>query len=403
MLDDKQRIALVETETVVDGDDVTGPVPLQRHQLGNHLGSASVELAADGALISYEEYHPYGTTAFRAGRSAAETSLKRYRYIGKERDEETGLALHGARYYASWLGRWVSADPARLKGGLNLFAYASANPIRLVDPTGFADEDAQPRPTNEFEVQAKFDKIVAKNLRPDEPSPSTAKEKSNYVDIDSPEHDQAVVNIVNAAIDAAAEKARLRGDVLSEYELLRSALHGFTSTYRNSNKVTQNLVLRDVDHYLTGRIQEWRKEYTFVMGAGEWGGPQFTKSAATIKEESYWPPSPGPPLITPLIVLGGQGAANYYEADKLESFQKNPDRDAPNAKSSQDLSSLPGSAPGSLFWSFLGGMHLRARDDPREKADPAKLKITLEDVQQARRNLKAEARMREIESAALGF
>ena len=52
----------------------------------------------------------------------------------------------------------------------------------------------------------------------------------------------------------------MRGDVLSEYELLRSALHGFTSTYRNSNKVTQNLVLRDVDHYLTGRIQEWRKE-----------------------------------------------------------------------------------------------------------------------------------------------
>ena len=40
---------------------------LIRYQLGNHLGSASVELDDSGALISYEEYHPYGTTAFQAG------------------------------------------------------------------------------------------------------------------------------------------------------------------------------------------------------------------------------------------------------------------------------------------------------------------------------------------------
>ena len=67
VMDDRQRVALVETETIVGGNAVAAPVPLQRHQLGNHLGSASVELAADGALISYEEYHPYGTTAFQAG------------------------------------------------------------------------------------------------------------------------------------------------------------------------------------------------------------------------------------------------------------------------------------------------------------------------------------------------
>ena len=77
VLDDKQRIALVETQTIQHRNAVNGPVPLQRYQLANHLGSSSIELDKDGALIAYEEYHPYGTTSFQAGRSAAEVSLKR--------------------------------------------------------------------------------------------------------------------------------------------------------------------------------------------------------------------------------------------------------------------------------------------------------------------------------------
>ena len=240
----------------------------------------------------------------------------------------------------------------------------------------------------------------------DEPTPSTAREKSVYVDIVSAAHDEAVVKIVNAAIDAAAEKARLRGDDLSEYELLRSALHGFVAPYRLSNKVTQNLLLRDADHYLTGRIQEWRKEALWigwVVGIGEWGGPEYSKSATTITEEAKWPPSPGPPLIGPLTVGLGELAAAYYENDKLESFRANPNPDAPNAKSSQDLSDQPGSAPGARFWAWLGGKHLLIRDDPSERADPAKLKITGEEVQLARRALKVEAAMAEVEAAALGF
>ena len=90
-MDDKQRIALVETKTHESGSQISNPQSIIRYQLGNHLGSASLELDKDGGLISYEEYHPYGTTAFQAMNSAAEVSLKRYRYTGKERDEETGF------------------------------------------------------------------------------------------------------------------------------------------------------------------------------------------------------------------------------------------------------------------------------------------------------------------------
>ena len=59
-----------------------------------------------------------------------EVKLKRYRYIGKESDEETGLYYHGARYYAPWLGKWISLDPAGTVEGSNLYGYVNNNPLR---------------------------------------------------------------------------------------------------------------------------------------------------------------------------------------------------------------------------------------------------------------------------------
>jgi RHS repeat-associated protein len=152
VMDNKNRLALVETETVSGGNAVNAPVPLKRHQLGNHLGSASVELAADGTLISYEEYHPYGTTALQAGRSAAEPSLKRYRYIGKERDEESGLYYHSARYYAPWLSRWTACDPLGVRDGPNLYMYVNGNPIRRSDPGGTAGLGWTDRAASQFHL-----------------------------------------------------------------------------------------------------------------------------------------------------------------------------------------------------------------------------------------------------------
>ena len=135
VMDDETRIALVETHL-----EAAAPSPLIRYQFSDHLGSASLELDETAAFISYEEYYPYGATSFQTGRNAAEVSLKRYRYTGMERDEETGLALHGARYYAPWLGRWTAADPAGLVDGPNLYRYAGGNPILNLDSTGTNSE-----------------------------------------------------------------------------------------------------------------------------------------------------------------------------------------------------------------------------------------------------------------------
>jgi RHS repeat-associated protein len=136
VMDDEKRVALVETKTIDTQSPISNPQSLVRYQLDNHLGSTVLELDDVGAIISYEEYYPYGGTSHQAGRSVAEVSLKRYRYTGKERDDETGLYYHRARYYAPWLGRWISSDPGGLRDGLNLYRYASANPIRYLDPGG---------------------------------------------------------------------------------------------------------------------------------------------------------------------------------------------------------------------------------------------------------------------------
>ena len=133
VMDDKQRIALVETRT--QGADGS-PGQLIRFQFGNHLGSASLELDDQAKIISYEEYYPYGSTSYQAADATIKAAAKRYRYTGMERDEETGLNYHTARYCALWLGRWVNTDPKGLVDGVNLYQYVRDSPVVLVDPAG---------------------------------------------------------------------------------------------------------------------------------------------------------------------------------------------------------------------------------------------------------------------------
>jgi RHS repeat-associated protein len=127
------------------------PLPAVTVALTDHLGSVVAQLDATGQTLAAEEFTPFGETSFGG------YATKRYRFTGKERDAETGLAYHGARYYAAYLGRWTSCDPAGHADGWCPYAYCRDRPTAFADPTGrqaapaylpdpFLSPPAPPRP-----------------------------------------------------------------------------------------------------------------------------------------------------------------------------------------------------------------------------------------------------------------
>jgi len=129
------RVLMVDNVIETDNTDL-GKSVLFRFQYSNHLGSVGLELNENAEVISYEEYHPYGTTAFSAKNKDIKAVGKRYRYTGMERDEETGLSYHTARYYLPWLGRWGSSDPIGVEGGGDVYEFCNGSPIIKADISG---------------------------------------------------------------------------------------------------------------------------------------------------------------------------------------------------------------------------------------------------------------------------
>ena len=75
----------------------------------------------------------YGALIDSAG--AATFSL-RYRWTGREYDQETGFCYFRARYYDPAAQRFVQEDPIGFGGGPNLYAYGDGNPTNGRDAAG---------------------------------------------------------------------------------------------------------------------------------------------------------------------------------------------------------------------------------------------------------------------------
>ncbi|HJR85266.1 MAG TPA: SpvB/TcaC N-terminal domain-containing protein, partial [Nitrososphaeraceae archaeon] len=126
VMDAQKRIALVRAGETFDSNDTA---PSTQYLFSDHLESNCLVVSATGDWISREEYSPYGESTLGG------FARKRFRFNGKERDDESRLYYFGARYYAPWLG-WVSCDPEGLIDDTNLYRFSKNNPLRFIDSIG---------------------------------------------------------------------------------------------------------------------------------------------------------------------------------------------------------------------------------------------------------------------------
>ncbi|WP_368563720.1 RHS repeat-associated core domain-containing protein [Pseudoxanthomonas sp. UTMC 1351] len=76
-------------------------------------------------------------SAFGEVTTASGTAVEQpWRFPGQYYDAETGLHYNVHRYYDADVGRYITADPIGLTGGLNFYVYGNAMPTGLVDPYG---------------------------------------------------------------------------------------------------------------------------------------------------------------------------------------------------------------------------------------------------------------------------
>jgi RHS repeat-associated protein len=303
VMDDKQRIALVETKTITNPDDKS-PVQLIRFQLGNHLGSAALELDDKAQVISYEEYHPYGSTAYHAARSLTETP-KRYRYTGKERDEETGFSYHGARYYAPWLGRWLSCDPSGLRGGINWYVYANSNPIGFVDLSGLEDTPKPPQAGKhpeavlaESEFGASWEKALERRYKGGTP----ARNQEIYLQKLAEESDKEAFGAKEYANTQQVFRDVIKEDpVLNKYDLSDVQLHHMEA--KKAGPVANPEVAVKGDNLLITRGNAGVKGTSHnaaTKGPGELRRQAWEASRrAGGRPESVPPAEPAAPPLTP--------------------------------------------------------------------------------------------------------
>ncbi len=140
IMDDQSRIAelRVNAGAAFPGDIADDVV----YNLEDQIGSSSVRLDLNGTVIDKEEYYPFGDSSLRT------FTYKRYRYVGKERDAESGLYYYGARYYAAWTCRFISVDPLAAKyAQLTPYNYADNNPINDFDIDGMQDGNTATTPS----------------------------------------------------------------------------------------------------------------------------------------------------------------------------------------------------------------------------------------------------------------
>jgi len=99
----------------------------------DHLGTPLALTDRQGQVAWAAKYDPWGNVEEEFNPRNLEQDI---RLPGQHLDRETGLYYNYRRYYDPRIGAYINQDPIGLRGGLNLYQYANANPIRYFDSLG---------------------------------------------------------------------------------------------------------------------------------------------------------------------------------------------------------------------------------------------------------------------------
>jgi RHS repeat-associated protein len=109
---------------------------------GDHLGSTSLTTDDQGGVVYEARYLPFGEERWVDGEGVTD-----FTFTG-QRQDGFGLMDYNARYYSSYLNRFVSPDPIisdyKNPQSLNRYAYTLNNPVRFTDPTGHYTFEEEP-------------------------------------------------------------------------------------------------------------------------------------------------------------------------------------------------------------------------------------------------------------------
>jgi RHS repeat-associated protein len=98
--------------------------------VADHLGSIVRQTDVAGVPTLTRLYDLWGRL------DATSAAIGGPAYTGREWDPETALSYYRARYYDGALGRFLSDDPIRTRGGLNFQRYVENDPVNFSDPSG---------------------------------------------------------------------------------------------------------------------------------------------------------------------------------------------------------------------------------------------------------------------------
>lgn len=133
--------------TIVGSSRVNSPKVRTYWYQNDHLGTPHSLTDNQGNTVWRGQYSAYGqlTEEWTPPDARDEHPQPKVnnplRFQGQYEDAESGLYYNLNRYYDPGIGRYLTADPIKLAGGLNLYQYVDGNPVGWVDPLGLFKQD----------------------------------------------------------------------------------------------------------------------------------------------------------------------------------------------------------------------------------------------------------------------